>query len=65
MFVLDIKARNSVPANILEIAKLIGTARQNTSTVINSLVKKGLIFRGNSDIESNNVKGFGAEIAFI
>jgi len=56
--VLDIKAKNPVPANISEIAKLIGSARQNTSTVINSLVKKGLIFKGESGVEGNNVKAY-------
>lgn len=53
-----IKAKNPVPANISEIAKLIGSARQNTSTVINSLVKKGLIFKGESGVEGNNVKAY-------
>ncbi|MED0668485.1 MarR family transcriptional regulator [Pseudobacillus badius] len=56
--VIDIKAKNPVPANISEIAKLIGSARQNTSTVINSLVKKGLIFKGESGVEGNNAKAY-------
>ncbi|MDQ0216645.1 hypothetical protein J2S13_003119 [Oikeobacillus pervagus] len=56
--VLDIKDKNPVPANISEIAKLIGAARQNTSPVINSLVKKGLLFKGESGIEGNNAKAY-------
>ena len=49
--VLDIKAKNPVPANITEIAKLIDASRQPTSTVINSLVKKGILFKGDSGVE--------------
>lgn len=54
----DIKAKNPVPANISEIAKLIGTTRANASLAINSLVKKGLLFKGESGIEGNNAKAF-------
>ncbi|MEJ9245771.1 helix-turn-helix domain-containing protein, partial [Bacillus cereus] len=49
----DIKAKNPVPANVSEIAKLIGISRQNTSLAINSLVKKGLLFKGESGVEGN------------
>ncbi|MEK4419199.1 MULTISPECIES: MarR family transcriptional regulator [unclassified Bacillus (in: firmicutes)] len=56
--VLDIKAKTSVPANISEIAKLIDAARQSTSTVINSLVRKGILFKGISGIEGNNAKAY-------
>ena len=56
--VIDIKVKNPAPASISEIAKLIGSARQNTSTVINSLVKKGLLFKGESGIEGNNAKAY-------
>lgn len=54
----DIKAKNPVPANISEIAKLIGITRANASLAINSLVKKGLLFKGESGIEGNNAKAF-------
>jgi len=54
----DIKVKNPVPANVSEIAKLIDSPRQNTSTVINSLVKKGLLFKGESGIEGNNGKAY-------
>jgi len=56
--VLDIKAKNPVPANISEIAKLINSNRTNTSTVINSLVKKGILFKGESGVEDNNAKAY-------
>lgn len=54
----DIKAINPVPANISEIANLIGVTRQNTSLAINSLMKKGLIAKAESGIEGNNAKAF-------
>lgn len=54
----DIKVINPAPANISEIAKLIGTTRANASLSINSLVKKGLLFKGESGIEGNNAKAF-------
>lgn len=54
--VLDIKAKNPVPANISEIAKMIKTERAHTSRIITSLVKKGLLFKGESGIEGNNAR---------
>ncbi|MGE6553050.1 MarR family transcriptional regulator [Bacillus mycoides] len=54
----DIKAKNPVPANVSEIAKLIDISRQNTSLAINSLVKKGLLFKGDSGVEGNNAKAY-------
>ncbi|WP_441327050.1 hypothetical protein, partial [Klebsiella pneumoniae] len=60
--VLDIKAKNPVPANITEIAKLIDASRQPTSTVINSLVKKGILFKGDSGVEGNNAKAYAVFI---
>ena len=60
--VLDIKAKNPVLANITEIAKLIDASRQPTSTVINSLVKKGILFKGDSGVEGNNAKAYAAFI---
>jgi predicted transcriptional regulator len=54
----DIKEKNPVPANISEIAKLIGITRQNTSLAVNSLVKKGLLFKGDSGVEGNNAKAY-------
>lgn len=56
--VLDIKVKTPVPANISEIAKLIDAARQSTSTVINSLVRKGILFKGISGIEGNNARAY-------
>ncbi|WP_441339450.1 MarR family transcriptional regulator [Priestia filamentosa] len=56
--VLDIKAKSQVPANISEIAKLINSNRTNTSTVINSLVKKGILSKGESGVEGNNAKAY-------
>jgi len=56
--VVDIKAKNPIPANISEIAKLINSNRTNTSTVINSLVKKGILFKGESGVEDNNAKAY-------
>lgn len=56
--VLDIKVKNPVPANITEIANIIESDRSNTSKVINSLVKKGILFKGESGIEGNNAKAY-------
>lgn len=56
--VLDIKAKNPVPANITEIGKLVGKTRQSVSPIINSLTRKGLIFKGESGIEGNNAKAY-------
>ncbi|WP_456275071.1 MarR family transcriptional regulator [Bacillus sp. AK031] len=56
--VLDIKTKNPVPANISEIAKLIKSNRSNTSTVINSLKKKGIVAKAESGIEGNNAKAY-------
>lgn len=56
--VLDIKQRPTVPANISEIAELIKSNRSNTSVVINSLKKKGIIAKSESGIEGNNAKAY-------
>lgn len=56
--VLDIRAKNPTPANISEIAKLIKTERSHTSRIITSLVKKGLLFKGESGVEGNNAKAY-------
>ncbi|MEK5066960.1 MarR family transcriptional regulator [Cytobacillus sp. FSL R5-0596] len=56
--VLDIKAKNPAPANISEIADLIGADRSNTSKTINSLKRKGLLFKGESGLEGNNAKAY-------
>lgn len=58
----DIKAKNPVPANVSEIAKLINSNRANTSTTINSLVKKGLLFKGESGVDGNNAKAYAVFI---
>ena len=56
--VLDIKEKNPVPANITEISRLINSNRSNTSTTVNSLVKKGILAKAESGIEGNNVKAY-------
>lgn len=56
--VIDIKAKNPVPANITEIGKLVDKTRQSVSPIINSLTKKGLVFKGESGIEGNNAKAY-------
>lgn len=56
--VLDIKAKNPVPASITEIGELINSSRQNVSAVINSLKRKGIIAKAESGIEGNNAKAY-------
>jgi len=56
--VLEIKAKNPVPANITEISKLICTERSHTSRIITSLTKKGLVAKAESGIEGNNAKAY-------
>ncbi|MEH6943045.1 MarR family transcriptional regulator [Bacillus sp. JJ722] len=56
--VVDIKAKNPVPANISEISKLIKANRANTSTTINALIKKGLLAKTESGVEGNNAKAY-------
>lgn len=56
--VLDIKAKNPVPANITEIGELIKSPRQNVSAVVNSLKKKGIIAKAESGVEGNNAKAY-------
>jgi len=54
--VFDIKEKNPVPMNISEIANELNRARQKVSTLVNELVKKGILFKGESGIEGNNAK---------
>ena len=49
----DIKAKNPVPTNITELASLIKSNRVNTSNVINDLVKKGLLAKGETGTGRN------------
>lgn len=56
--VSDIKAKNPYPVNISEIAQLIDVSRQNTNMTVNSLVKKGILFKGDSGVEGNNAKAY-------
>lgn len=56
--VLDIKAKNPVPANISEIASLLGADRSNISKIINSLKRKGLLAKAESGIDGNNAKAY-------
>lgn len=56
--VLDIKDKNPVPANVSEISKLIEADRSNTSKTITSLVKKGILFKGESGMEGNNARAY-------
>ncbi|PGU25170.1 hypothetical protein [Bacillus thuringiensis] len=54
--VFDIKEKNPVPMNISEIANELNRARQKISTLVTELVKKGVLFKGESGIEGNNAK---------
>lgn len=54
----DIKAKNPGPMNISQISSFLGTDRSNTSKIINSLKKKGLLFKGESGLEGNNAKAY-------
>ncbi|MEC5308801.1 helix-turn-helix domain-containing protein [Bacillus thuringiensis] len=54
----DIAAKNPVPMNISQIADFLGTDRSNTSKIINSLKRKGLLFKGESGLEGNNAKAY-------
>lgn len=56
--VINISAKNSVPANITEIAKLIYSDRSNTSKVINSLKEKGILAKSESGVEGSNAKAY-------
>lgn len=56
--VLDKKAKSPTPANITEIAGLICSDRSNTSKVINSLKKKGIVSKSESGTEGNNAKTY-------
>lgn len=56
--VLDIKAKNPIPANITEIGKIIGRDRKNISPIINSLKKKGIVAKAESGVEGNNAKAY-------
>lgn len=54
----DIKAKNPAPLNISQIASFLGTDRSNTSKIINSLKRKGLLFKGESGLDGNNAKAY-------
>ena len=56
--VLDIKAKNPIPANITEIGQLVGKTRQSVSPTINSLKRKGIVAKAESGIEGNNAKAY-------
>lgn len=56
--VVDITVKNPVPMNISQIAEFLGNDRSNTSKIINSLMKKGLVFKGESGLENNNAKAY-------
>ncbi|EOP77980.1 MULTISPECIES: MarR family transcriptional regulator [Bacillus cereus group] len=56
--VVDITVKNPVPMNISQIAEFLGTDRSNMSKVINSLKRKGLLFKGESGLENNNAKAY-------
>lgn len=56
--VFDVKAKNPVPLNISELAKIIKATRANTNNTVNSLVKKGIIAKGESGVEGNNAKAY-------
>ncbi|AZR80797.1 MULTISPECIES: MarR family transcriptional regulator [Bacillus cereus group] len=54
----DILVKNPVPMNISQIADFLGTDRSNMSKIINSLKRKGLLFKGESGLEGNNAKAY-------
>lgn len=54
----DITIKNPAPMNISQIAYFLGTDRSNTSKIINSLKRKGLLFKGESGLEGNNAKAY-------
>jgi hypothetical protein len=54
----DISAKNPAPMNISQISDFLGTDRSNTSQIINSLKRKGLLFKGESGVEGNNAKAY-------
>lgn len=56
--VLDIKAKDTVPATITEIADMLGADRSNTSKTISSLKTKGIIAKAESGTEGNNAKAY-------
>ncbi|OUB86284.1 hypothetical protein BK784_32685 [Bacillus thuringiensis serovar medellin] len=56
--VVDITVKNPVPMNISQIAEFLGTDRSNMSKIINSLKRKGLLFKGESGLENNNAKAY-------
>ncbi len=56
--VFDVKSKNPVPLNISDLAKIIKATRANTNNTVNSLVKKGIIAKGESGIEGNNAKAY-------
>ncbi|HCL0440808.1 helix-turn-helix domain-containing protein [Bacillus cereus] len=56
--VFDIKAKNTMSMNISELAKELERPRDRVNKTVNSLVKKGLLAKAESGIESNNVKSY-------
>ncbi|MBG9578578.1 hypothetical protein ABE42_04915 [Bacillus thuringiensis] len=56
--VVDITVKNPVPMNISQIAEFLGNDRSNTSKIINSLMKKGLVFKGEAGLDNNNAKAY-------
>ncbi|MGE6553223.1 MarR family transcriptional regulator [Bacillus mycoides] len=54
----DITVKNPAPMNISQITDFLGTDRSNTSKIINSLKRKGLLFKGESGLEGNNAKAY-------
>lgn len=56
--VFDIKAKNPMPMNISEFAKELERPRDRVNKTINSLVKKGLLAKAESGIESSNAKAY-------
>jgi predicted transcriptional regulator len=56
--VFEITAKTIVPMNITELAEELGRQRAKTSTLVNSLVKKGILAKAESGIEGNNAKAY-------
>jgi len=56
--VFDIKDKNPMPMNISEFAKELERPRDRVNKTVNSLVKKGLLAKAESGIETSNAKAY-------
>lgn len=56
--VFDIKSKNVDSMNISELAKELERPRDRVNKVVNSLVKKGLLAKAESGVETSNAKAY-------